>query len=383
MEFALWAYPWDLLDEGPTRVTNRLDELGVDEITLATNYHTVQAFAPHNPERRTFFARASSYFEPGEGYGRLEPVPYEGMSGDWVADIAAELGDVRLNSWTVGCHNSRLGMQNPDVTLTSAHGDDLVFGLCPSNPDVQEYLVALVRDLAAREHFDRIELETFDYFYGTGFGWHHQKIHAQLGTLGEFLFGLCFCDHCRETAADAGIDVEDVRTTVADALDSVIAGSTPHDLSPELWLREHGAVAEYVGVRAETLADLYADFAAASGQTPLGYYVGAPEPGREWMLGADLEQLSEHVDYYCLPAYESSPSAVMDAYQAVDALSPDVPIHVGLLPGHPAIHDEETLVDIVDALRAAGVPRVSFYNYGLLPEQSLDWIRAATNPARL
>ncbi|AFK21311.1 hypothetical protein E6P09_16910 (plasmid) [Haloferax mediterranei ATCC 33500] len=383
MEFAIWAYPWDLSEEGPDRVTARLTELGIDELNLATNYHTVQAFSPHNPERRTFFARASSYFQPDDGYGRLEPVPYEGMSGDWIDEIAAGLGDIRLNSWTVGCHNSRLGMRHPDVTLTSAHGDDLVFGLCPSNPDVQHYLTALVRDLAAREHFDRIELETFDYFYGTGFGWHHQKIHAQLGTLGEFLLGLCFCDHCRSTAADAGLDVEQVRRTVAETLDAVVAGTIPDDLSPERWLREHDVVADYVDIREETLADLYAELSASSGSTPLGYYVGAPEPGREWMVGANLDQLSEHVDYYCLPAYESSRNAVMDAYRTVDALTPDVPLHVGLLPGHPAIHDEATLVEIVDALRVAGVPRVSFYNYGLLPEHSLDWIRAATDTATL
>ncbi|RDZ34051.1 MULTISPECIES: hypothetical protein [unclassified Haloferax] len=379
MEFAIWAYPWDVLDAGPRETGARIAELGVDEVTLATNYHAVQAFAPHNPKRRTFFARASSYFRPDGGYGRLEPIPYEGMTGDWVAGIADGLENVRLNSWTVGCHNSRLGMRHRDVTLTSAHGDDLVFGLCPSNPDVQEYLTGLVRDLTDSAHFDRIELETFDYFYGTGFGWHHQKIHAQLGTLGEFLFGLCFCDHCRGTASDAGINVESARETVAQTLDEIVDGTVPHGLSPELWLREHDAVADYVDVREETLATLYADLSAASRSTPLGYYVGAPEPGREWMVGADLDQLSEHVDYFCLPAYESSREAVMNAYRSVDAVTDDVPLHVGLLPGHPAIHDGDTLVDIVDSLRAVDVPRVSFYNYGLLPERSLSWIREATN----
>ena len=50
---------------------------------------------------------------------------------------------------------------------------------------------------------------------------------------------------------------------------------------------------------------------------------------------------------------------------------------MGVLPGHPAIHDEATVVDVVDGLRAAGVPRVSFYNYGLLPDRSLEWIGSA------
>ncbi|WP_254279977.1 hypothetical protein [Haloarcula marina] len=378
MEFATWAYPWDILEEGPETVETRLRDIGIGEVNLATNYHTVQAFAPHNPERRTLFARASSYFETGPAYERLEPVPYEGMDGDWVADVAGGLSDLTLTSWTVGCHNSRLGMDNRDCTLESAHGDDLVFGLCPSNPAVQTYLTALVSDLASRDGLDRVELETFDYFYGTGFGWHHQKIHAQLGTLGEFLFGLCFCPHCRSNATAAGVDTERVRTTVAETLDAIVAGEVAHDRSPEQWLAEHSGVAAYVDVREGTLTSLYAELADAAGSTPLGYYVGAPDPGREWMVGADLDALSAHVDYYCLPAYESTTDEVLAAYDAVEGLV-DVPLHVGLLPGHPAIHDEATVVDIVQALESRDVPRVSFYNYGLLPERSLEWVGTATN----
>jgi len=377
MDFAIWGYPWDVRDEGPEVVATRLREMGVGELNLATNYHSVQALAPHNPKHRTHFARASSYFVPDDRYGTLEPVPYEAMDSDWVGEIADQWPDLTLNSWTVGCHNSRLGMAHPEATIESPYGDDLVFGLCPSNPVVKEYLVALIGDLADRDQFDRIELETFDYFYGTGFGWHHQKIHTRLGTLGEFLLGLCFCEHCRSAATESGIDVDPVRSTVVSTLDSIIAGDLPHDLSPELWLRGHPAVAAYVDRREDTLVSLYADLAAAADGTPLGYYVGTPEAGREWIAGADLDRLADHVDYYCLPAYESTREAVLGSYRTVEELTPDVPLHVGLLPGHPAIHDEATVVDIVDGLRSVGVPRTSFYNYGLLPESSLQWIETA------
>ncbi|WP_345784795.1 hypothetical protein [Natronococcus wangiae] len=377
MEFATWMYPWDFLEEGPDRIAEHLTTAGIDEINLATNYHTVQAFTPHNPNRRTFFAQASSYFYPDDQYGRLEPVPYFEMEDDWVDTIAGELpAPLSLNSWTVGCHNSRLGMAHRDVTIENAHGDDLVFGLCPSNPAVRLYLTNIVRDLAFRDHFDRIELETFDYFYGTGFGWHHQKIHVQLGALGEFLFGLCFCDECRVRAQEFDIDVEDVRRTVAETIDDVVAGRVSHETSPESWLNEHRDVAAYADVRTQTLEELFAELAVAAGDTELGYYAGMPTPGREWMVGADLSKLATHIDYYCVPAYESSREAVLDAYRTVEA-EVDVPVHVGILPAHPAVHDGETVEAIVDGLRRNGVPRVSFYNYGLLPERSLDWIASA------
>jgi hypothetical protein len=377
MEFATWAYPWDVRDEGIGTVSSRLREIGIDELNLATNYHSVQTFSPHNPQQKTHFARASSYFYPDGQYGDLRPTPYEGMNEDWIDLIAAENDDLTLTSWTIGCHNSRLGMMNPKMTLTSPYGDDLIFGLCPSHPSVQQYLWSLVDDLASRESFDRIELETFDYFYGTGFGWHHQKIHAQLGTLGEFLFGLCFCEHCQENAAAHDIDVQRTRRTVVETLDDIIGGSLPSDTIPEQWLRQNPEVSDYVTVRQRTLADLYQNLSTAAGETQLGYYIGMPEAGREWMAGVDLDRLSQHVDYYCLPAYESTREDVLNAYRLIDGLDLGVPIHVGLLPGHPAIQDSETLSRIVEGLRDEGVPRVSFYNYGLLPDQSLEWIESA------
>lgn len=377
MRFTIWAYPWGVLDEGPRQVVSRLRSLGVEELSLATNYHTVQAFTPHNPERRTLFATANSYFRPGGRYGRLEPAPYEGMDGDWLADITAALDGFPVTSWTVGCHNSKLGMANPEVTIESPHGDDLVFGLCPSHPAVQKYLTALVGDLADRG-LNRIELETFDYFHGTGFGWHHQKIHSELGVLGEFLMRLCFCEHCRTNAAESGINVDDARSVAQDGLDDIVAGTVPHGLSPEQFLRARPSLEAYVDARRSTLTALYADLERAADGTPLGYYLGTPTPGREHLAGVDLDALADHIDYYLLPAYESSREAVVEAYRTADAVTPDVPLHVGVLPGRPAVEDTGTVVDIVDGLRAVGVPRVAFYNYGLLPDRALERIGAAT-----
>lgn len=393
MEFAIWTYPWDVLDEGPGRVADRLNEIGVSEINLATNYHTVQTFLPHNPERRTFFTRASSYFQPDDRYGRLEPDPQpemegggdsdeNGDGGDWVEEIAAGLPeDVGLTSWTVGCHNSVLGKRNPDLAIENAHGDDLIFGLCPSQPAVQAYLVNLVGDLADRGHFDRIELETFDYFYGTGFGWHHQKIHADLGPLGEFLFGLCFCEECRANAADAGVNVDDARETVRETVDAVVAGEVDPD-HPEGWLDDHPTVADYAAVREKTLAGVFDQLTDVAGDAELGYYAAAPEPGRSWMVGADLAALGEHVDYFVAPVYLSSREEVLEGYRTVRENAPDIPLHAGILPGHPAVDDEGTVVEIVDGLAEADVPRVSLYNYGLLPDHALDWIGTATEGHR-
>jgi hypothetical protein len=379
MEYALWTYPWDILDEGPNRFADRLVELGVSEVNLATNYHSVQAFLPHNPERRTVFAHASSYFQPAGPYGSLEPVSYEQMGDDdWIEKIGRTLDDtdISLNSWTVGCHNSRLGMSHPEATLTNAHDDDLVFGLCPSNPDVREFLRALLVDLDDRSYFDRIELESFDYFYGTGFGWHHDKFHTRLGKLGEFLFGLCFCSHCTQRAEEQGVDVDEARQTVRETVDDIAEGKFPHDVDIAGWLSAHPSVASYIDVRSDALTELYRELADAVNSAELGCYIGFFGVEDTWMHGYDLNELSDVLDYFTVIAYESSPEAAKKRFRIAQQFT-DAPLHAGVLPGHPAVYDESTLVGIVSALDDVGAERISFYNYGLLPEKNLDWIKSA------
>ncbi|RQG94230.1 hypothetical protein [Natrarchaeobius chitinivorans] len=384
MNAAIWAYPWDIRDRGVESVTQELAEIGIDEVNLAANYHTVHSFSPDNPGQRSYFARASSYFQPSDSYGTLEPVPAEAMGdADWVREIAAGFDGtgISLNAWTVGVHNSRLGLDRPDLTLTSPYGDSLPFALCPSQPAVRTYLTTLVRDLDADDAFDAIELEAFDFFHGSGFGWHHDKVFAELGDLGEFLLGLCFCDACRERAADAGVDVETARKTCVETLDAIASRQLPPSTAPLEWLRAHPAVEAYVAYREETVADLFADLRETA-DCDLGYYVGLLDVGDEWMFGADLEALGEHVDYYTAIAYESTPRGAAERIQTATELAGSTPVHAGIQPGPPLVDDGETVRAIVDAVVDAGADRVSFYNYGPLPQRSLEWIGDAIDSHR-
>jgi hypothetical protein len=45
MDFALWAYPWDILDVGIDATVERLTASGIDEVNLTTNYHAVHSYS--------------------------------------------------------------------------------------------------------------------------------------------------------------------------------------------------------------------------------------------------------------------------------------------------------------------------------------------------
>ena len=387
MNAALWAHPWDLVDEGPAEAAERIAALGIDEVNLATTMHSVQTLNPHNPERKTFFADASAYFQPNEdNYGQITPATNPSMDpDDWLAEIATAFEEtpVSLNSWTVPFHSSKLGRRHPDATITSPFGDDLVWGLCPSNPAVREYGLGLVQDLVDRDCFGTIEMELADYQYGTGYGWHHQEFFTRLGPLGEFLFGLCFCDDCQHRAEEAGIDTGAARQAAKRGLSALFEGKLDRDIDVGGWLLEHPEVAAYADNRRDTLDSLFAEFDSVTNSTDFGYYfkmggLGDERMGVEhsWKHGLDLNRITEHIDEATVLAYHPDETVVRDDVHTTDTLL-DVPVRAGILAGHPIIQSRSALVSQVQAAESAGADSLAFYGYGVLPERNLDWISDA------
>ncbi|MDH7570037.1 MAG: hypothetical protein QHJ73_10675, partial [Armatimonadota bacterium] len=62
----MWAYLWDLLDEGIERALRRMrDEAGVNTVSLATSYHSVQHLRPRAAGNKFFSCHQGSlYFPP-------------------------------------------------------------------------------------------------------------------------------------------------------------------------------------------------------------------------------------------------------------------------------------------------------------------------------
>lgn len=383
MNYGMWAYPWDLVDEGTDSVAEDLLDMGIDRLYLAANYHTVEAFSPHNPVRKTVFADAGAYFQPEHEYGEIEPIPPSTMGDeDWVATVMDDLEDsaLEVNAWVVGCHNSTLGMKFDEYAIESPFGDPLVFGLCPSQPAVQEYLTKLLTEVTQRFSFGDVLMETFHYFHGTGWGWHHDKFHTDIGSLGEFLLGLCFCDECRERAAAEGVDVESARSTCQDTIVKLAEGDLDSEVEPTEWMEEHPDVDAYSTVRQGTLEEFYRDLNSTV-DADLGGFVGMLGVDTSWMHGMNLESLREHVDFFTVMSYREEAEDAIDAYETAAQRTDPTPVRAGVLPGHPLIHDGDTVAEHVSGLKAADPDEITFYNYGLLPERNLNWIEQAIGAA--
>src|ERR1041384_814329 len=131
MATSIWCYLWDLVDEGIDRALDEIQEAGLDGISVATAYHSVEHWRVHDV--RPFIFRefdASLYFQPQTKlYGRagLKPkVSPLALKRNPLKEVAAKCQQrgLHLNSWTVGTHNSYLCRQRPDCAEGNIFGDD-------------------------------------------------------------------------------------------------------------------------------------------------------------------------------------------------------------------------------------------------------------------
>jgi hypothetical protein len=390
-----------LLDEGVSSVLDRLAEAGLNGVTMAATYHHARDVFPHNPKHKVGYREGGvAYFTTARAsYGRIQPVrstlthacdPLE------VLKQAADERGLRASAWLVVLHNSRLAHAFPDCAPRTAFGDPLLNALCPAHPDARAYAVALAQDVA-RYGLEAIKLEAVHY-PGFDHGDHHERSFVPLSPNIRFLLGLCCCVHCMAAAQAAGVDAERVRAVCREQLERLFESTANETHETEVeddWLRSlaDGELGRYAQLRQQVVTSLVTEIATAvhqvaptrvvyldpSGAT-LGYARGMPSSERlavsiGWRDGIDLGALSPAVDELGMIGYFRETARFVRELAAYRMLSHR--LEVILRPMHPDTRSAEELADRVHAAREAGVQDLSFYHYGFMRLQNLDWIRQA------
>ena len=385
MESSVLAFATDLLDEGAdTFFGNLTDRAGVGGVTLASVYHEARDVFPHNPRR------VIRYLEPGAAYfrpdparwagRRLAPVPSTAIGArDPFAEAAAEAGrrGLRLHAWTVFCHNDRLGFAHPDCAPANAFGDRHLTELCPAHPEVQEYALTLVEELA-RYGVDAIRAESL-HFHGLRHGYHHERYFEELGPTTEALLGICFCPHCRAAATRTGVPAEQVAEAVRAELRRRLADQGAAAEPADLSALADGAFAGYVDASAATVTSLAAELTERARHHGMRLsFMDGGGPGRGWLAGIDLPALAAATDQIETLGYAGTPEAVREklAAFALHGVRPER-MAVILRPMAADCDGPENLAAKIGVLRGLGVPEVEFYHYGLMRLSSLDRIGAA------
>lgn len=378
MRHGMFVYPWDLLDEGTAQVAARLAGAGLGRIALATAYHAGKFLRPHGPRGRVIFPEDGTvYFRPDPArYGRLQPQAARMVDRhDALAELARHAPDLQVTAWTVGLHNSRLGAAHPDLACQTPFGDVLVNALCPSQPEVRRYLAALCLDTAAQPGVREVAIET-PGFQTYRHGHHHEFELVDLPPAAETLLGTCFCAACLERARAAGLDGAGLAELARRVLDAFLAdGSAP--------LPDPGTDPDWAAwqdLRAQTVTSLIAEIREAlPRETGLSVIPSVQTPNSLcWREGSDLAVLARTADRLDVTAYQRGAEAIAADIAEVRASAGDA-ARIGFIlrPTWPHVAGAEDLAACVAAARAAGADRISFYNYGHMRLQSLDWIARA------
>ncbi|MFD8372650.1 hypothetical protein ACFV2Z_18080 [Streptomyces sp. NPDC059688] len=308
MKASAFVYPWDV--NGDPGAAARVAGLGVEQVTLASAYHSTRALTPRHPRHRIVTAEyAAVLYPPGDRWaGRgLRPYP----AGRWApgnayGEAAAALADAGLevHTWVVLAHNSRLGAEHPDTSVVNAYGDRYPWAPCIAQPATRAYLVDLAAEAAVRPGARGTELESLGWYGLQHLHAHDKTAGIALGDAGQYLMSLCFCPSCRDGYGARGLDADGLAAAVRTALEPLWRGAADDGGWPTVGklLGEDTAAATRAW-REETAAGLQEEAVTA-------VRAAAPE-GFQVLLHADP------VSYHCGANVGTDPARVLSVADGV------------------------------------------------------------------
>ncbi len=383
---AVYVYAWDVAEVGPAQFADEMAAAGINTVSFACSYHAGKFLRPKGRAGKVYFPEDGTvYFWPRpERYGRVQP---QTNSLTAERDVLAELGalpNVDINGWTVLLHNTRLGEAYPECTVRNAFGDALVYSLCPANPEVREYAVALCADVTEAYAVTGVSLET-PGFLPFAHGFHHEFGLTRQNKWLDALLGLCFCPSCCDGMREKGIDAAAVRRDVTRKVEGYLAGDTdaPDDMAMA-WLLADAVTdpefAAYLRWRCDVVTSLVAEIRAAvraDATVAIIPSVDRPSAG-SWYEGSDLPALAEAAGVLEVPFYEPDLGRLRADVFDVQRRVGDAGALRGILrPGHPDLRDRSQVEGAVRILTDAGIDEIGFYNYGHLRAASLEWMAGA------
>ena len=325
------------------------------------------------------------YFRPqNERYGKAQPLVNSLIAErDVLAEICA-LDGVQANAWTVLLHNTRLGTEYPDLTVRNAFGDPLHYSLCPANPDVRDYAIALCADVTDGYPVAGVSLET-PGFLPFAHGYHHEFGLVRQNRWLNVLLGLCFCSHCVEGMTKNGIDAVGVKKGVAERVEGYLASDVdvPDDMAVEWLLADvvtDGVFAASLRWRCDVVTSLVAEIrAAVRDDATVAVIPSVARPsGGSWFEGSDLPALGRAAGILEVPFYEPDLERLRaDIWDVKRRVGNAGQLRGILRPGFPDLRNAQQVEAAVQIAADAGIEDLAFYNYGHLRAASLTWMAGA------
>jgi len=384
-------FPWDVAQEGASTCVDAIARLGCNSVILSPNYHRARLFRPrtlgfyNRPMDWCDFNPTSSLYEEPSLLPPVNPDKRcRGACNDAVA--AARGAGLEVIVSVIGCHNTTIGLAHPDLCVENAFGDRYAFALSPGHPRVRSLLTSMVTDLCQQYRPDSLLIDSF-CFLDAVHREHHELMFVSPGGFGKYLLSLCFSPASCNLYAQQGLDPDALRVQVR----RLIKASVEREPLPRSADDERDEVTALIlefpellaaqRARSSAVLDLLESVQAAAGKE--GVLVNnqsgllARPSARAWTEGAGLRERARFCENIFVQAFFSSAKqAVQDLTWAASIVSAERLVLSNMV-GEDHAPSEGDLLQRVAAARSIGAAGVSFYNYGLLSEARLGWIRRA------
>ncbi|MCJ8056422.1 hypothetical protein GB928_024195 [Shinella curvata] len=389
MHLSMWTYPWDVQDQGLEALAAELSgRAGLNTVSLATSYHAGRFLQPRSPTQKAYFPEDGTvYFRPDETLWQdktIRPLVAQNVveRGDMLDALtkARAATGLKVSSWTVCLHNSRLGELHPDHVTRNAFGNANTYNLCPSSPAARDYVVTLVRDITTNYKPDMLELESPN-FMGFAHEHHHEKDGVGLNAEDDFLLSLCFCDHCTARARKAGVPIEGARKAVSRFIAELCERAVPEKQFPDFpdagidAFRAYPELHAFLAWRFEPVSSLIGEIKAAADAATRIVLIDLKDG---WLGGVDLGDVGKLCDGAILCCYDMTPQTIGGVIRTGRSmLGNEKFLGLGLRVFYPEVDGPAILAARAKAAVDAGADGVNFYNYGLIPAKRLDWVHEA------
>ena len=403
MKTAIFTYPWDYLDEGTDVVLDRFENIGINGIYVAQRYHTAEILLPHNPRRKIYFPT------PGAIYFKHDPKIYnnclikpvvspivkdDNFNALEILRKKTQERNIGLYAWILGFHSTETGNNYPETSITNVFGDKLKHSQCPSNQDVVEYLINIVSDIVSHYNIDKILLESIENL-GIYHGFHHEMFGLSPEPAIAFFLGLCFCPNCIKNAKKRNIDIELVKNTVKNTINSYFKDEKGLESKTWAFIRNMANcnMGRYLDMRQDIIVDIHKDLKntirkytnckiviSDFGPMKYSYYLGPDDSA--WENGVNFKKIASYIDAIVPTFYKDNLNDFAPKYEELkNMLSDKTKIGIAFLslemPG--TTHSgklKEYLTEAVNIFKnKPEMDEFSFYNYSLMSLETLDLIK--------
>ncbi len=384
------CYPWDVLDEGIEDVLERLqDQVGATGVTLAVAGDELEQFRPHHRADPCIYRTAGGvYFQPNDKHyqaTRFKPPLWEQhRKMDAVAKISDHLSERQLDLRLSICPfaSQRLVHKHPEAACKNAFGIASRSTLCPANPDVQEYLLSLVRDLSTYDDASAIVLDEVQTPTATDSAPFVQAL-AMFDTDLVDLLGVCFCESCLQGAAAAGVDGQAARRCVHAVLDRLFHEGKPQDWNTSQLLLDNPAIGEFVAWSERVLVELYGRIKAVSSKAVILSFRNTGKVVLELHTAPELFEtvdriIIDHDDMQQIIGELSHG----DAWSGVLTPASLQRMELLLRMDEGSIDEAPDVVRQLSWAAEAGSSGAVVSHYGAILEYQLDWIHQGLRHAR-